>query len=472
MGALTELYLYSEKQRSCDSVVEVGLGESISAYAEVKGIAVSDEKVIFELRSEDTEAGFTVVSVAGNVMTISGATLPVNKYKNKWININTALAPRYILKARSNTATTITFAPNIDLSVAPYSLVGGETGLITNIVKWCEKAIVPDDATVNTEGDSEVVFRWSMGEQWMGTSRVFGDYTLRAYWKGHEAGPVPEPDTILMEIVIISVWQMKEVYMAGVPQVIENPDYYTSSDPTTPEYIDLFPDDDLFRMAINMAIDEFERTTGLFLWPRKVVSNPEADEEHDIAVSPMDLWNRESWLLIRLRHKFVQSVENIEGWWGGSRVFTWNPDWYSQTLKGKIGLIQMVPKIGGLPFPQQNLISMDFIARIGPVDHVPGFWHVDYTAGWNERTDPIPFIILKLVGQTACVFLAAIWGDALSPGIASSSVSLDGVSESESKTASAIYGLFSAKIQQFQKDNEKLHRSIRESIIGLPMSVM
>lgn len=469
MASLTSLFLYSDKSRQ-DNVIEVGLSESVTAFVEVEGIDVSDEKVIFEIRKDEVEKNYVIDSVSGNQMKLVSANMNVNAYKNYWVNVNTAFSPRILLKVRSNSADTLYFDSNIDLAAVPYGLIGGENIVITNIVKWLERPIIADNSS-DTEGTSNVGFEWGMAEEYIGTSKVFGIYTVRAYWKGHETSLTVVPDTLSMEVVILSVWQLKNVYMAGIPLQMENEDFL-SIDDEVPEYIDIFSNNDAFRSAILMAISEFERTMDMFLSPRKVVTNPEPGQEYDIETHPIDYYNKEPWLMIKTKHKFIISVEKIEGYFGGSRLFTWNPEWYDQTIKKKAGIIQMMPKIGGIPYENVNLLSMDFIARMGHPDHVPGFWHVDYTCGWDETDEPIPQVVLQLIGQTATIFLAAIWGDALSPGIASSSVSLDGVSESESKTASAIYGLFSAKINQFQKSNNVLRRQITESIIGLPMAVM
>lgn len=86
---------------------------------------------------------------------------------------------------------------------------------------------------------------------------------------------------------------------------------------------------------------------------------------------------------------------------------------------------------------------------------VPHYWTVQYDTGF----DKLPFDLLNLVGMMASIPLLAIAGDLVfsSPGLASTSLSIDGLSQSLSSTASATFSAFSARILDYRK-------SIKETV--------
>ena len=463
---LSSIVLSSTKTRA-DGIIEIGLNESIPATVSVDGSDMGSDKIIFELRKEQSETTATIASIAGNVITLStdSPVLVPNKHRNAWVSLDISLTERKLLKARSNTERTITFSPAVNLS--EFTATGKQIK-ITNIMKWLEVPIVV--GTDGTTGSATTEFAFSASDESLRTSKSAGVYILRAFWKGHEA----IEDSKETEVVIVSVWQIRQVFMAGIELTGPNPAYYNTvyPDPLTPESIPLLQSDDLLHNGIRAAISEFEGATQLYLSQKIVVTNPGPNEVCDIAISGIDYWGQDKHLMIKLPHHHVISVQKIEGFHGAQKIFTWNPGWYEQSIKKRIGLIQMIPRVGGMPYTQTDMGMLDFVSTFTMADEIPGFWHVDYTIGWDESVEPIPMLFWQVIGQAACVLIAAILGDALSPGIASSSVSMDGLSESKSTTASAMYNLFSAKINQFQKENERLMKVVFDNFIPLAMAVV
>ena len=79
------------------------------------------------------------------------------------------------------------------------------------------------------------------------------------------------------------------------------------------------------------------------------------------------------------------------------------------------------------------------------------FYSVDYDAGF-ETSDDIPIDLRQMVGKMAAISLLNIIGDGLMSGFSSSSLSMDGVSESFSSTQSATSAYFGARIAVYQKE--------------------
>lgn len=83
---------------------------------------------------------------------------------------------------------------------------------------------------------------------------------------------------------------------------------------------------------------------------------------------------------------------------------------------------------------------------------IPNYWRLTYVTGWNR--DKIPQTILQAVGKLAAINILTVASDALlySPGISSTSISLDGLSQSLSNTANAQSGVFGARIKSYVDD--------------------
>ena len=79
------------------------------------------------------------------------------------------------------------------------------------------------------------------------------------------------------------------------------------------------------------------------------------------------------------------------------------------------------------------------------------FYAVDYDAGF-ETSDDVPQDLRHMIGKMAAISLLNVIGDGLMSGFSSSSLSMDGVSESFSSTQSATSSYFGARIAVYQKE--------------------
>jgi len=82
------------------------------------------------------------------------------------------------------------------------------------------------------------------------------------------------------------------------------------------------------------------------------------------------------------------------------------------------------------------------------------FYAIDYVAGF-ETSDDVPMDLRELVGKKAAVSIMNIVGRGLMAGFSSSSLSMDGVSESFSSTQSATSAFYGADIKEYKDDIEK-----------------
>lgn len=111
------------------------------------------------------------------------------------------------------------------------------------------------------------------------------------------------------------------------------------------------------------------------------------------------------------------------------------------------GALMSLPIFGGSSFFNSPV-------RYAYNDYYPDAYYIDYDAGfksarhlqtqWRE--------IFIVVGKLAAINMLSDYGDGKTAAVASSSLGLEGVSESVSTTLSATSAAFGARILQFQKD--------------------
>lgn len=116
----------------------------------------------------------------------------------------------------------------------------------------------------------------------------------------------------------------------------------------------------------------------------------------------------------------------------------------------KQGVIKFLKR----PFNADNthkLIS-NSLCRYGSETFQPHlFYAVDYSAGY-ESSDELPKDLRQMIGKVAAISLLNIIGDGLMSGFSSSSLSMDGISESFSSTQSATSAYFGARIKVYQDE--------------------
>jgi hypothetical protein len=96
---------------------------------------------------------------------------------------------------------------------------------------------------------------------------------------------------------------------------------------------------------------------------------------------------------------------------------------------------------------------------------------VDYTAGY-ENSDEIPIDLREVVGKIAAVSLLNIIGRGLMSGFSSSSLSMDGVSESFSSTQSATSAFYGADIKEYKDDIEHYITANKMKFGHVPMGAL
>jgi hypothetical protein len=87
------------------------------------------------------------------------------------------------------------------------------------------------------------------------------------------------------------------------------------------------------------------------------------------------------------------------------------------------------------------------------------FYAIDYDVGY-ETSDDIPMDLREAIGKNAAISLLNIIGDGLLSGFSSSSLSMDGMSESFSSTQSATSAYFGARIKVYEDELKEYIKAV------------
>jgi len=244
---------------------------------------------------------------------------------------------------------------------------------------------------------------------------------------------------------IMTVQNLKDLYLFGVD---------LTKDDGAP-----FPPI-MFEWGIRWAIAWVERKLDIRIRPTVFV-----DERYDYYRN-----DYQSWMQINLRESPVISVEAVRVKWdGNSTVIEFDPSWIR--LRKDAGQINVVPSGGNI---SQVLITAggSFLPLIASgTDFVPDMLSVDYTAGFPDGQ--VPMDLRDLIGKLASFGPLNIAGDLIAgAGIASKSISIDGLSQSINTTSSATNAGYGSRLIQYAKEIKDVFPTLkayykRLDVVGL-----
>lgn len=193
------------------------------------------------------------------------------------------------------------------------------------------------------------------------------------------------------------------------------------------------------------------------------LTEQEFTENHDY-----ERQDYQNWGYLQLWHRPVKQVKSLCMMMGNRPSYQIPNDWVRLDQNG--GKIQLYPSsgsAGGLLMGS----SGGMYGAFHPWSYVPQVWRVEYTAGMT--CEEFPQHLKELIYKYAAMGILQVWGDLiLGAGIASSSLSIDGLSQSIGTTQSAMYGGASARCEEYRKDIQNLIPVIRQKYDGIKMVVL
>jgi hypothetical protein len=236
--------------------------------------------------------------------------------------------------------------------------------------------------------------------------------------------------------------------------------------------------DSQLEFAIENAVGEFEHFFNIDIRKRIYKYRPAStlnrspewregvdytDEEDAYDFDPA-MWSRFGFL--RLRHRPLISIESAK---------LVSP--YKTDILDLLSWVSMYKEAGEITFyPQGSTVYGVGYAGSGILAAWPGMMHkkyphgyeIDYTTGF-PNSDYVPKDLRNAIGLLASINSLGWIGDGLMAGFSSSSVSLDGLSESFSSTQSATSAFFGARIASYIKQLEKFKKDNKNKYSNIPI---
>ena len=237
-------------------------------------------------------------------------------------------------------------------------------------------------------------------------------------------------------------------------------------------------DDERLREFIEQARGIVENTKlQLFLEPTRCVTNIDPtqitfstqnlspivlDSDWDVISQPVTFYpnNASKWINIQMPHKHVLRVDSLFGAVANTRIVDINLEWIE--IAEAEGFLELVPFNQEIAFDFVGLVYVEALRGQVPI---PSFWRYNLIAGLRDT----PFELIEWVGRIAAIPVLTIAGQAFRSGYSSQSISRDGVSESVSYTASAIYGIYSASIEDHKRWIKEHEPQFRATYRGMTM---
>lgn len=219
-----------------------------------------------------------------------------------------------------------------------------------------------------------------------------------------------------------------------------------------------FPDL-MFEWGIRSAIAWIERRLDIKIRPTPLV------ERYDY--HRQDYLN---WTIIRLRQAPVVQVNSVKVKWpSDTTVIDFPTEWIQ--LQADAGQVNIVPTSGTL---SQVLLTAggSFLPLVASGrDFVPNILEVDYIAGFPEGE--VPQELRDVIGKLASFAPLNVAGDLIvGAGIASKTISIDGLSQSINTTSSATNAGYGARLGQYEKEIKNVLPTLERYYKGLRLTAL
>ncbi len=290
-----------------------------------------------------------------------------------------------------------------------------------------------------------------------------GNLVREISWGGGPAVPITAPGRYLLKHDCSGSWitiQIRNV--AALPVVSVKEELLVDKD---------FISDNMLRRWIDQSCDwlENDKIAGVFLEPTRIVTDPAFPNavvpDWDVIVPSITFYavNPSKWIDILFPYPSLLKIDELFGQLGTTRIVDIAEEWVEITERS--GFVQLVPFNQEVAF---QFIGLVWVESLRGRIELPNFWHFDAVAGLRE-VDPV---LLEIIGKKASIDALTVAGHAFRGGFASQSVSRDGVSESVGYTASAIYGIYSATIEDYSKFINREIKQLKGRYRGVNMIVM
>lgn len=183
-----------------------------------------------------------------------------------------------------------------------------------------------------------------------------------------------------------------------------------------------------------------------------------------------------SWGYIKTMYPIVY-IDNLEGWINDICQITYPREWLSIKKVSEVAIyrnIYLIPNTGsrqGATMTQNSIIYNGISPHLGwfGQTYIPNYWRTRYITGWNK----VPADLADFAAKLAAINVLAVIGDVLyGIGIASISISLDGVSQNTPLTRSGQGGLFAGRIKTYIDELNDVLPALKSKYRGISFDVV
>lgn len=222
--------------------------------------------------------------------------------------------------------------------------------------------------------------------------------------------------------------------------------------------------DNFYEEMLVKAIAQIEKKLDIAIFPRL------RKEHHDYYQTEYN-----SFVYTHMHKRPILQIEDISLEFNGRRAYSYPAGWWkAYSLAGHIEIsptpLSMAGSgLGAIGGPGAITHLASPMAMTQNRTFAPQMLHVDYIAGMLPRKNPmynedweLPADLEKLIQKVALRDIFGQWGRLLvKPGVQSTSLSMDGVTETVNHTQSALYTGATAEIAQINQDIEDLMKDLR-----------
>jgi hypothetical protein len=238
---------------------------------------------------------------------------------------------------------------------------------------------------------------------------------------------------------------------------------------------DVLKNDYLFGIPLTDEDGNIMQDSVLAAWIERAIAWLET--ELMIKIAPTSITESHDYYLseyvnfcyVQLYQYPVISVTSLKASYAGQDIMTFPSSWIR--IYKESGQLQLVPTTGNLSqvlLSQGSGVLLPLITN--KLSGMPHLFTVNYTAGFPSGQ--VPADICDLIAMKAVIGVMNILGDILlGAGIASQSLSIDGLSESINTTQSAENSAYSARVRQYEKQIQTQLPNLRAKYKGIKMTV-
>jgi len=214
-------------------------------------------------------------------------------------------------------------------------------------------------------------------------------------------------------------------------------------------------DDEQTRYMVESAVFQLEKALNIDIFQRSYYADDDVNENIEeskfvIKEFPHSLRRGQRYTL-SLKHRPVREVTRFQLYTPQATLLLNLLPWMRDDKRN--GILHFRPKQGsvttsaGVGYHYGDYFN-------GRYRNYPDAYHIDYKTGYKDATF-FPEDLREIVGKLTALKMLNIIGDGLLAGFSSSSLSLDGLSESFSSTQSATSATYGARIKVYADDIEK-----------------